>query len=83
MSVLTTRELHSHDYLNCVTAPTVSQSPSPARSLLLYLDCFTVLTVSPSQPYARIFVSAAEGISAFNVALVYVRKHRFYHWASA
>ena len=37
--------------------------------ILSYLDHFTVLTVSQSQPFARIWIKAAEGISVFNVVL--------------
>ena len=36
-----------------------------------FLDCFTVPTVSQSQTSARILISAAEGILAFNVTLAY------------
>ena len=40
----------------------------------MYLDRFMVLTVSQSQPSGHILISAADGISAFNVALVGVAK---------
>ena len=46
--------------------------------VLIYIDCFTVPTVSQSQPSARILILAAESISAFNVALVYI-----YGWAKS
>ena len=36
----------------------------------IYLDCFTVPTVSQYQSSARILISVANGISAFNIVLV-------------
>ena len=40
--------------------------------ILIYLDCFTVPTVSQSQHFGRILIWAADGILAFNVALVLI-----------
>ena len=39
--------------------------------VFVHLNCFMVPTVSQSQHPAHILIEAAEGISAFSVALVY------------
>ena len=53
--------------------------------ILVYLDYFTVPTVSQSQHIARLLIKAAEGISAFTVALVVfeIIVAQWWHWHMA